>query len=933
MPETIPLREPRASATPSRPMGGVGALALLLIACLPSLALMCQKGHQAASLPVGVVSILLATLAVLKLLGRLGSHQPTEDEESVHEEPVHKEPSRLLWPAAQFLVACLALLLTLRAAVSGDLASPFALAGLLLTASFMASVITGFWVIQRLQIGIDRHVFNLFSRGGFWLVLVNSLLHLPLLGKFSLIDPWETHYGEVTREMLTRDDWISLWWAQDGWFWSKPVLSFWLQGLSFSALGVRFLPDQVLFQAGRFAEPEWALRFPVFLFALLAIYLLYKAVGRSFGKTTGLLSAFMLSCMPYWYLLARQAVTDMVYVAPLVVAMALLLLAVNTREDERIESGWLRVGSYRFEFSWFQGFVLLVMALVLPQALYLISRNFTLNWADFRPTWHTDVFSSGSGGGNCGLPGNSACHISYPLFSAPQPALAGLAWLCLLGYLLWALRRERGKQRLLFLFAWVAVALSSMAKGAPGFVIPVATLMAFALVTGQIRLLKLCDFPALLLLTGCITLPWLVQMLVRHGSGFTERLFWHDMYQRAFEHVHDTNANTDLSFGYYLWQLGYGLFPFSGLAAVGLGVKMLSGSEAKDARSQAFVFFYLWFFCAFGVFSLTLTKFHHYILPAVPPIAVLTALTFAPLLTDALPSGRRAWAYYAFLGMCALCLLGALGCFFEGSWLGRVPELKAPAHGIDWATSLVGLCPSAISFYLAYRSAPRPPEADPRNPELEPGGLYAGALILAGVAVMAAAGRDLILSVPGDVQGQSRLIALFTYIYDRPWPTSLDFSLPLRAFLVALVGVGLLGCVKRIRAHAFVLFCALGLMWAAFGINIYLTEAAQHWGQRSTVAAYYQHRKGPEEPLVAYQMNWKGENFYTGNQLSAFVTTGKAFQNYLDTRRNRGQKTLYIATEHSRLSALKGELGEVESFTEITTPKDNNKFLIVRVRL
>ena len=46
--------------------------------------------------------------------------------------------------------------------------------------------------------------------------------------------------------MLARRDWISLWWAQDGWFWSKPVLDFWLQALCFSLLGVNFMPDQML---------------------------------------------------------------------------------------------------------------------------------------------------------------------------------------------------------------------------------------------------------------------------------------------------------------------------------------------------------------------------------------------------------------------------------------------------------------------------------------------------------------------------------------------------------------------------------------------------------------------------------------------------------------------------------------------------------------
>jgi len=29
--------------------------------------------------------------------------------------------------------------------------------------------------------------------------------------------------------MLARDDWISLWW-QDEWFWSKPILLFWMSG-------------------------------------------------------------------------------------------------------------------------------------------------------------------------------------------------------------------------------------------------------------------------------------------------------------------------------------------------------------------------------------------------------------------------------------------------------------------------------------------------------------------------------------------------------------------------------------------------------------------------------------------------------------------------------------------------------------------------------
>ena len=67
-----------------------------------------------------------------------------------------------------------------------------------------------------------------------------------------------------------------------------------------------------------------------------------------------------------------------------------------------------------------------------------------------------------------------------------------------------------------------------------------------------------------------VAIPWYVAMYVRHGSPFTDRLIFHDMFNRAFHHVHDTNEGDDTSFRFYVWQLGYALFPWTGLAALGL---------------------------------------------------------------------------------------------------------------------------------------------------------------------------------------------------------------------------------------------------------------------------------------------------------------------------------------------------------------------------
>ncbi len=39
--------------------------------------------------------------------------------------------------------------------------------------------------------------------------------------------------------MSARHDFISTWWAHEGWFRSKPILTFWLQALSMNVLGVQ----------------------------------------------------------------------------------------------------------------------------------------------------------------------------------------------------------------------------------------------------------------------------------------------------------------------------------------------------------------------------------------------------------------------------------------------------------------------------------------------------------------------------------------------------------------------------------------------------------------------------------------------------------------------------------------------------------------------
>jgi hypothetical protein len=259
------------------------------------------------------------------------------------------------------------------------------------------------------------------------------------------------------------------------------------------------------------------------------------------------------------------------------------------------------------------------------------------------------------------------------------------------------------------------------------------------------------------------------------------------------------------------------------------------------------------------LFSVSLTKFHHYALQAVPPVALLTGLALDRL-------------------------------------LGR-PHLREEQGG------------AASRFESAKR------------------GLFC--LFAAGIVVLV--GRD--LTTPGAVEGQARLLHLFAYNYTRPWPQSLDLAPALRAFTWFSALLLALALVPRLREFALRTLLGVAALFAVFGSSVYLVRLAPHYGQRETILTYYQTRAGPDEPLVAYQMNWKGENFYTGNHLPAFVTTGEKFKGWVRSRKEAGTRVLYLTTEHSRLGTLKSELGKVKSFQVLTRPELNNKFFLARVEL
>lgn len=907
----------------------LGSLLLVLVGALLPFAIMASDRRLVISVPAGALGVVLVTLG---LLGSLRSFEVTAAAEALSLRGV-------VVPLLRCLASGIGLVLIGRLAVAGVLPSPSLTAGIAMTAGFLWVVVETFnlgvalGVYKTVRDATSPDARRLTERYGFWLLVLLSVLHLPMLGSFGLIDPWETHYGEVAREMLARDDWVSLWWAHDGWFWSKPILNFWLQGLSFKLFGVEYMPGMMLqgITAGRVPQPEWACRFPVFLLATIGAYALYKSVAIAWGKRMAFIGAFILGTCPYWYMIERQTMADMPYVAPLVAGMAFLLLAFQTPADAIVNKYHLRIGKRTLEFHGFHLLFLAVVLCVLPQALYLISRNVTFHTSPGLLGFevHADQFIRGSGGGNCGLPGNAPCKPHVPLHPSIQPFVTGLVSLVVgFGFVFWY-RKEQRRQVLYFLSGWLFTAVAVMAKGAPGLVIPLVVALAYPALTGRFRDLLRMQPLALLVLLLIIVGPWYLQMYLRHGFGFIERLILHDMFKRAFVHVHDTNKGDDTSFRYYIWQLGYGLFPWTGFAALGLGWLGRSAERRADPRWQTNLFFLLWWLVAFGMFTITLTKFHHYILPLVPPTAVFAGVLLAKFLPKAQgASTRECLTYYGGLLIAAgLVSWGAI-VSVPGPWNGKV--VNQEPHPGNWMLGLPLLLSGLGVAGWVHRKFGAPetslavtPAAHRLRPALAVVALFSSVPLFL-------AGRDMFFTRDGDVPGQARLLHLFTYNYARKWPAALDFDGVFLAFTLVCVAFTLAMAVTKWRATAAVLLSSSAFLFSVWCVNVYFVNLAPHWGQRETMLAYYQQRNGPQEQLVAFQMNWKGENFYTGNRMATFVSSGKKFKTWITEQREAGKNTFFFTTEHTRLKNLKKELDDPPSFEVLTDETLNNKFALAR---
>jgi 4-amino-4-deoxy-L-arabinose transferase-like glycosyltransferase len=395
------------------------------------------------------------------------------------------------------------------------------------------------------------------------------------------------------------------------------------------------------------------------------------------------------------------------------------------------------------------------------------------------------------------------------LLVATGPQLLGLArrvplyqvvpYIVALGALLCRIARAPTQADALLHVAFVLAGLSILAKGVLGLGLAGTTLVLYLVVTRELRAVwRLRPVDAVVTI-ALVAAPWHHAMYALHGRAFLDELFFLHQWSRMGEGVYGDSG----TLSYFVRQLGYGALPW---VAVGVGAFV---AALRAARGRGFLLFVvIWFVVAYAVVTASATKFHHYILPALPPLAI------------------------------------ACGWFLDRCLAGDAP--------------------------LGGRAA----------------------MLALGVPIAALAGHDLL----AHATSPERLLWTFTFDYmlgEEPWPN--DFELRPVLAVTVVVAIGATIALARQRAAAVTMLAATAFGCVVFLQTIAMPRASIAMSQKQTIARVYQERP-PSAELHAAWLYFRGENFYTANELRPPAVT-MAFEGGVAAQ-HAPERPLYILTRY-----------------------------------
>jgi 4-amino-4-deoxy-L-arabinose transferase-like glycosyltransferase len=717
---------------------------------------------------------------------------------------------------------------------------------------------------------------------------VAAFLFLPYLGAVGLWDPWETHYGEVARMMVQRNDYVYPFW-ENAWFFSKPPMTMWLQALGMKVVGSLDAPGEL----GRYTE--WGMRVPFALLSIAAVALLSLAVARITSVRAGLATGFVLATMPLYFLLTRQTVTDTPFVTTLICAMACALIG-QLDETARHRAAW-----------WY--------------AFYIF----------------------------CGL-----SVLAKGLLGVGLPAVILLLY-ALLAVIPWSMEALRAHLKWLVSRAF----RKEVREGRQPMPVLWGQMFRMRLGTG-------------VLVFAVVAVPWYLTLSLfdgvdDEGKGFFYRFFIHDHLNRLTAGVHTTTPGG--SFIYFIEQGGYAIFPWVALLPGAFaGVSRLKLRSASRADHLAFIAV-LWVAFTFWLLASSATKFHHYVFPILPGLAVLIALFIDRLWQD----GPSEHAVSLLFGLVLFVLVGKDLAETPKNFTDLFVYNYDRLYPTDLVTKPIALFASrplwmgdlitsvllVVGAYLtldAFTAKEKSYAARAIAVLLVLAGAGAltavvlrgsvSALGMAGVALLGV-GAFTVWQAVGKGREERKGLLVLTGLYGlaglvlcwRGFQAPAGEDALLRAFMETVNvkrglgfafalsgGLCVVAALRQTRGVLFGSFWLFALTFALWFNWQHWVSLSHHWTQRDLFWRYYRQRQ-PGEPIAAFMMNWRGETFYSRNTVEQF-RGGDSSARMRNYAAQPGRE--WALVEHNRLSVLTNAVGPGKN-VKVIDRDINNKFILVTI--
>jgi len=163
-----------------------------------------------------------------------------------------------------------------------------------------------------------------------WIVIGVALAaRFVLLGAFPLLDPTESRYAEIARQMFVLGDWITPWIEPGQPFWGKPPLSFWMTAGSFQLFGVS----------------DFAARLPHWAGGAVVAWLVWGWLALRSRREAGLAIALLAGSLLF-FVLAGAVMTDMALAIGLMAVMRGFWLALHGPPEHRRREQFLMFAGF-----------------------------------------------------------------------------------------------------------------------------------------------------------------------------------------------------------------------------------------------------------------------------------------------------------------------------------------------------------------------------------------------------------------------------------------------------------------------------------------------------------------------------------------------------------------------------------------------------------